>query len=1252
MNRTSVFLTLSMNLIFSFRLIWPRSWWPLDVQQKHSGTGSAPQDPVTDSTSTSTTSTATTTATATATTSKIGVTIDMKSDMKNEVKNEVKNEKKSGLKGEVRGGNGLQDGSIIVSGILGASSNSRTLQACTSSQSPEGLPSFSSSISTITTTTTTSTTTSSTSCAPSVVGSEEGTVRSIPSIPVAQPLPLPLPLSTTAAAAIASFSSTTAGWLREEVRRRGQPVSAQSTPTNSPPSLPLPATSPSPSSLSKLDSVNDVLKVEKDSTSVSDVTVGDVKKTDESNPINGPRNHNTINDKHENVRQADNHHDELKHHGKHDKSVVHNSEIIKEGNISGTGEHTLWPAFLQNSSIPHFLHRKSHSLSHSQSHTQSNSHSNSHSNSNSQPISSPETNSPESGRMKAFAKINDLKSQSLETLADTLLGPRCDVIQMKNNGTVLENNSDTNCNNNDNNSCNNSNSNSNSSVNNDIHHDRSSHSSNDVGNVLLSTSYVSAQDNETVPKGTETECSSDPLQALNSPVQSSSSSSSSVAQDVNKNNGSGAISPSDEGAVLHKLSIDVEVGENKSLNIAPVPISMPMLVPLLDAQPALSPVHSDQLSSSPIIDMNTTATAASCHSESKAGEPAYDAKEATRIATLSNDTVTISSPQHHNHSSASSDAKSILHVLSTSPLTLSHEISAAANNRVQHQHQQQQQQQQLKAGERDEKSNPGKEKYVEKSEWFNKLGEAKEKFQNKFSVFKSKLVHLPGAALSPSSHLNSPNTSTSLSDILLPKLTDATVVSAKPIRTISTAEPQQPPVTYKSALPELLISAISSLTSPSPSPSHHSTAVGTWVGTGTGTATSTVQTKGILVDSGSAGAAVLGGGAGVVGGVGNGGGVVGGVDSTRHKNLRSFSPITRHIHDPILRARSTSDASSHSMRPESDPLGSSRNRRALSVGTFESAFSAPKAAELSHSAKNKNLNLKGSFKSTLKATTTPQERRYNMYKHFEMSLADRTNDEEGLDELIIPTPFNAVGKFGMLSSDAKLISLCGSEMSPNAAVMMYEQQLTSTERSESSFSPGDHRAPALSRMGVLWAPPNTERMWAELSIGGRYGKASLQLYFVGDKCPQGIDADDSRKTVSFLDHTDRASVGVFDNSAGTGDDNSYSNSNSSSSTGSCTGLGIGAAAGTQGSKMVLAASYDLQEAECRQLPRSITDEALIEQPQLSLNSITEGTQASVPHTAGFEILLHTDRKKWIPFMCPTEEDCDDWMDAIDNVAHV
>ena len=246
----------------------------------------------------------------------------------------------------------------------------------------------------------------------------------------------------------------------------------------------------------------------------------------------------------------------------------------------------------------------------------------------------------------------------------------------------------------------------------------------------------------------------------------------------------------------------------------------------------------------------------------------------------------------------------------------------------------------------------------------------------------------------------------------------------------------------------------------------------------------------------------------------------------------------------------------------------------------------------------------------------------------------------------------------MLSSDAKLISLCGSEMSPNAAVMMYEQQLTNTERSESSFSPGDHSAPALSRMGVLWAPPYTERMWAELSIGGKFGKASLQLYFVGDKSSQGMDADESRKTVSFVDHADvdRAIIGACDGSTGTGSSsNSSSSSGSSSSSNNSSGSsivsGTAVGVGVQASKMVLAASYDLQEAECRQLTRPQSAD------MVSGHAEAEGSQSSEPHTAtaaaaGFEILLHTDRKKWIAFMCPSEEDCDDWMDAIDNVAHV
>jgi hypothetical protein len=153
--------------------------------------------------------------------------------------------------------------------------------------------------------------------------------------------------------------------------------------------------------------------------------------------------------------------------------------------------------------------------------------------------------------------------------------------------------------------------------------------------------------------------------------------------------------------------------------------------------------------------------------------------------------------------------------------------------------------------------------------------------------------------------------------------------------------------------------------------------------------------------------------------------------------------------------------------------------------------------------------------------------------------------------------------------------------------------------------------------------------------------------------------DESRKTVSFVDHADvdRVATGVLDGSTGTGSSsNSSSSSNNSSNSSSSSGSSsiasvAGTGAGMQASKMVLAASYDLQEAECRQLTRPQSAE------MVSGHAEAEGSQSSEPHTAaagaaGFEILLHTDRKKWIAFMCPSEEDCDDWMDAIDNVAHV
>ena len=1142
--------------------------------------------------------------------------------MKGEGKSDMKSDMKCGLKSEARGGSGLSEAHTLESTGLGpnssTSSTSHTLQTCTSSASTEGLTSsatytFTSSS---TSTTTTSTSSTSSSCALSGVGGDEGLMKA-----ATPSLPTPLPLST-AAAAIASFSSTT-GWIRDEVRRRGQPATAQA--MTSPP----PSTSLSIGSVLLPHSKSDILKVasliegtkagtEAECTAAGEAVVGDGMNADESNDMNG-KNDNTMNKKHVNVLQKEKHTDEVKKnekHEKHEKGVLNHVEVGKEGSVSGTSEHTFFHSFLQNGSIPHFLNRKSHSQSHSQSQ------------SSSQHLSalSPESHSPDSNRIKAFSLISDLKAQSLESLADTLLGPRSDSGVVKNTASAAENSHNGSLSNNHTtNGHNNDHNNGNSYG---AHHNNDNNNNNDDNNDNIKKNDHNNNNNNNFDNNTA-------LSSSNSPpleIQTIS---------IKKCNGSNTVTVLEESVALQVLSGNA--GTEECTLLSPLPMPVPMSLPMSLPMP-MTPSAFDSAPPNPFLSSPSMITHTPTHTHSHTPvltPPGTRTPGPTPYTALSydSDTATISLPLPLTLSTPSHDTRDILLTPSSSPPTVLTPVSAlstppslpkemsASNDKAQQQQQQQQQQQRVV--EREEKTHPGKEKdkHLEKSEWFNKLGEAKEKLQNKFSVFKSKLVHLPGTALSPSTHINIPNTS--LSDILLPKLADAAVISVKPAtaRTNSTADPQQP-VTYKSALPELLISSMSSLTSPSPSPSHHSASKVPWVSTGI--STSTTHVMGSLIENSTAA-----GGVGEVG-VGEGG-------NFPRKNMSSFSPLPKPISDPILRARSTSDASSHSMRPESDPLG--RSRRALSVGTFESAFSARKASELSHSAKSKNLYTKGSFKATLKATTTPQERRYNMYKHFEMSFADRET-EEGLDELITPTPFNAVSKFGMLSSDAKLISLCGSEMSPNAAVMMYEQQLTNTERSESSFSPGDHSAPALSRMGVLWAPPSTERMWAELSIGGKFGKASLQLYFVGDKSSQGVDVDESRKTVSFVDHTDvdRASAGTFNGSTGTGSSSSSSQSNNCNSS---IAPGAGAGAGVQASKMVLAASYDLQEAECRQLPRPQSTEMVSGQ--------AEGSESSEPHTAaaaGFEILLHTDRKKWIAFMCPLEEDCDDWMDAIDNVAHV
>jgi hypothetical protein len=281
---------------------------------------------------------------------------------------------------------------------------------------------------------------------------------------------------------------------------------------------------------------------------------------------------------------------------------------------------------------------------------------------------------------------------------------------------------------------------------------------------------------------------------------------------------------------------------------------------------------------------------------------------------------------------------------------------------------------------------------------------------------------------------------------------------------------------------------------------------------------------------------------------------------------------------------------------------------------------------------------------------TPQERRYKMYREiqFKSEMEEEATAHSGLlTPLSLHKP-DLLHPFDPLALD---FSLSAAEMSPNAAVLAYETQLTGAERSESSFSPGDHRAPAPSRLGVLYMPPSDDPMWAEICQGGKFGRATLQLYFIGGKSAVG-GADDIKKSVSFSDESDLVPTVIISSGSISGsgsvergvktdpatlNDVSITASSSSSNSG-CVAC----------SKMVLAASYDLWGAECRLLPP--TSDELKAGLTSAVNNAVAIAHEVCPPSHGFQVLFRQDKGKWTSFLCASEEMCDDWMDAVDNAA--
>ena len=505
-----------------------------------------------------------------------------------------------------------------------------------------------------------------------------------------------------------------------------------------------------------------------------------------------------------------------------------------------------------------------------------------------------------------------------------------------------------------------------------------------------------------------------------------------------------------------------------------------------------------------------------------------------------------------------------------------------------------------------------KEKVSDKSEWLNKLGEATEKFQNKFSAFKSKRVLPPSDATSTTPPTSQAKTS-HVSGSLLTNPFQMHVDVSKP-----TGQSSQQPQVFKSSLPELLVSthSLPTIVSPvaqSPTSSHV-----------VQKRDDTPHYRKVMVGSDCRGQREG--------------------DEVRTPHSRElFSPD--HASTSDLRPRSVSDLSalkSGNGEYENEAMG--RSKRALSAGTLDlpicnglaSAMSSNRTKPRGSSITNSSSSAFAptSSRTAIRATMTPQERRYTMFRQLQSAISDNDTDAEVNEGLL-----NSFTPIEQLNELLKSTANYGAEVSPNAAVLAFEQQLTGAERSESSFSPGDHCAPAPSRLGVLHVPPSTEAMWAELSQKGKYGKAVLQLYFIGLKSAQGTDPEDTRKSVSFSDSTGFSPAPSVCASTGTTQVHAFPSSGNS---GVCAGA-----------KMVLAASYDLQGAECRLLSSAATVDAA-EGKLVSLFGaapVLAGSPSLPPAAVGFQVLLRQDRGKWTTFLCSSEEECGDWMDAIDNAAN-
>ena len=582
-----------------------------------------------------------------------------------------------------------------------------------------------------------------------------------------------------------------------------------------------------------------------------------------------------------------------------------------------------------------------------------------------------------------------------------------------------------------------------------------------------------------------------------------------------------------------------------------------------------------------------------------------------------------------------------------------------------------------------------KERVPEKHEWFSRIGEAKEKLQNKYHELKSKLSQPPPTLPLPcstpirsvqekaklASQQLSGLTISSLSDLLIPSLASplhSTVTSGDGVGLIHLSSPIGTVSSSSSSSTSTSTSVLSSLPPKLSEPRNHTNS-----GSPFNNINKTVKGEKMGISNG--------------------------------RDVPCVSTAFTHLQSPRLqpfrtRNRSVSEESSSRSsklwnikekdienkeeREEKgrgegieDGVRKNRSRRAISQDAPEQFIGKRSVSDfLSFKSNpiNMNINSINVLKAINKVMMTPQERRYHLYR----DVQDERNNTEREENDIQEEAEKEKGrkKAGPLHQiDSSKIS----KVSTSQTVLNYEKQLDSDKLNQICIDSNNDYVRAPVRVGIIQTSVHPGSVWAELTEGGRCGKAYLSLYHIGDRNGKKFvcfpDKKFERKIENLIVNPsiDLMDAGVIDVDHTSTKYNSNSHSDISvghSNDDDC------------GSSMVIASSYDVKGAECKLLSSPVHNRdsesneilafdttALISScPDADLHALNLSSptnkiaqdKSRIGHIGdirdlgstgakgfGFEIMLPSLEGKKIFLWCCSEIDVDDWMEAIETLAN-